>query len=43
LYARHREMKEQLERQRLELDEKRKRMGTADKGKTKPKGAFFNK
>jgi hypothetical protein len=40
-------MKEQLEKQRLELEEKKKRLlaGTAtpDRSKTKPKGAFFNK
>ena len=40
LYARHREMKEQLERQRVELEEKKKRLesgrpGTPEKTKTK--------
>ncbi|KAJ3189302.1 hypothetical protein HDU85_002930 [Gaertneriomyces sp. JEL0708] len=44
LYARHREMKEQLEKQRLELEEKKRRLesgrpGTPDKGK-KNKGLF---
>ncbi|KAJ3416184.1 hypothetical protein HDV05_002829 [Chytridiales sp. JEL 0842] len=49
LYARHREMKEQLEKQRLELEEKKRRLlsggGTPDRSaKTKPKaGAFFSK
>ncbi|KAJ3118367.1 hypothetical protein HDU96_002209 [Phlyctochytrium bullatum] len=46
LYARHREMKEQLEKQRIELEEKKRRllaqMG-GDKNKPKPKGTFFNK
>lgn len=32
LYARHREMKEQLERQRLEVEEKKKRGGKKTKG-----------
>ncbi|KAJ3212357.1 hypothetical protein HDU67_003874 [Dinochytrium kinnereticum] len=47
LYARHREMKEQLEKQRQELEEKKRRLlgqsGAADKSKPKPKGTFFNK
>ncbi|KAJ3046083.1 hypothetical protein HDV00_003833 [Rhizophlyctis rosea] len=47
LYARHREMKEQLEKQRLELEEKKKRLesgrpGTPEKTKVK-KGGLFNK
>lgn len=36
LYARHREMKEQLERQRLDLEEKKRRVA----GGKKPKGLF---
>ncbi|KAJ3112046.1 hypothetical protein HDU96_004998 [Phlyctochytrium bullatum] len=46
LYARHREMKEQLEKQRLEAEEKKRRLqgpGTPDKLKTKPKPGFFQK
>lgn len=35
LYARHREMKEQLERQRLDLEEKRKKYLSGGKGKSK--------
>ncbi|KAJ3296400.1 hypothetical protein HK104_001628 [Borealophlyctis nickersoniae] len=47
LYARHREMKEQLEKQRMELEEKKKRLesgrpGTPEKPK-KSKGGLFNK
>ncbi|KAM7206836.1 Septin domain containing protein [Naviculisporaceae sp. PSN 640] len=42
LYARHREMKEQLERQRMELEEKKARVESGrpvdDKGTTKRKG-----
>ncbi|KAI8847012.1 Septin-domain-containing protein [Chytridium lagenaria] len=46
LYARHREMKEQLEKQRIELEEKKRRLlgqSGVDKNKPKPKGTFFNK
>ncbi|KAJ3323241.1 septin 2 [Boothiomyces sp. JEL0866] len=38
LYARHREMKEQLERQRLDLEDKRKRLESGRGGNTKTKG-----
>ncbi|KAJ3316716.1 hypothetical protein HDU76_001588, partial [Blyttiomyces sp. JEL0837] len=42
LFARHREMKEQLEKQRLELEDKRKRLNGQNPtvNKPKPKGTF---
>jgi len=46
LYARHKEMKEALEKQRLELEEKKRRIESGrplTPEKQKKKGAFFNK
>ncbi|KAI8852857.1 Septin-domain-containing protein [Chytridium lagenaria] len=46
LFVRHREMKEQLEKQRLDIEDKKRRLnapGTPDKSKAKPKPGFFQK
>ena len=42
LYARHREMKEQLERSRLELEEKKRRLLGMPETPERLKGKFFN-